>query len=233
MGNRVYLYNVSHVIPAPYLMLESRDDAPAEYQEVLAEVRFGEVGDTNNTGIPVPWMLYFGQEDFRTARVALEDEDEEPLLRAMPSTSVARAKERMLAALPVYERLAGDPVVAKQYWQEALDLLDKMPLPYLALEHLEWVECSDEMGAEIFQQAYEGGVPSDEDLMEQSCYTEGVQPYSNAEWDTEVTCFDFDNARQMNAIAMGYGHSLVESLQGQQGVGEGARGLTIDCKVLA
>lgn len=231
MGNRVYLYNVSHAVAATYLMLGSSDDAPAELREVLAQVAFAEVGDTNNTGIPIPWMLYFGNDDFQQTLIAVEGEEEEALSRAMPCTSVARAKERMLAALPIYERLAGDAVLARQYWQEALDLLDKLPLPYLALHHLEWVECSDEMGAEIFQEAYDDGVPADDDLMEHSGYTEGVLPYSNAEWDAEVTCFDYDDARQMNAIAMGYGHSQLAALHGQQGVGEAARELTIACKV--
>ena len=233
MGNRVYLFNVSHAIPAPYLLLESQDDAPAELQEALAEVTFGAAGDTNNTGVPIPWMLYFGKEDFQPTRVAPEDDDEEAAFCAMPATSVARARERIVAALPVFERLAGDPAIAKEYWQEALDLLDKLPLPYLALEHREWVECMDEMGAELFEQAYDDGVPSDEDLMEHACYTEGVQPYSHAEWEAEVTSFDDDDERQMNAIGMGYGLALIDSLSGQQGIGDDARGITIACKAPA
>jgi len=196
-------------VAATYLQRDSLDEVPEHLHDMLEDVEFNDIGETNNTGIPVPWMLYFGAEDFQMAQV-MWDEDTVYNM-AMPCTSVEKARERILAALPVFERLAGDAALGREYWQEALDVLADLPYPFLALDQAEWIGSNSEdpeVDARRYKAVYDAGVPSDANLINLCAYTENVAPYSHEEWTRLVTHFDWDNKRQMNAIVLGYGHAL-------------------------
>jgi hypothetical protein len=208
MGIRAELYNLSENLPATYLHAEDRNDIPASLRAAADRVRHEGIGETNNTGIPVPWLLYFGREDFQLADVRW---DEDTVYRMpMPCTTVAKARERIAAALAVFERIAGDAACGREYWQEALDVLAGLPHPFIALDHAEWIGSNaedPEEDAAAVARAFEAGAPADAWLIEFCGISEGVRPYTHDEWARLVTRFDPSNERQMNAIAMGYGHA--------------------------
>jgi hypothetical protein len=228
VGNRVYLYNLTGAVSAADLRLDSIDQAPESLRGTLSDIKHTEICDTNNTGIPIPWMLYFGMEDFQPAKVMWSDDTTKEL--QMPRTSVGQARQRILDARPVFERLAGDVAIAKEYWQEALDLLERLPFPFLAMDHLEWLSMtSEDVEADFmeFKRAYSRGVPVDDFLSDWSGYTFNTKPFSHAEWERLVRRFDRNNIRQMNAIAMGYGHSGYSKLHVYEGIGDQSKGPTI------
>ena len=205
MGIRAALYNLSENLPAPYLYSEIADDIPESLRASSGKVSHTEIGETNNTGIPIPWLPYFGQEDFQPANVRW---NEETLYHMpMPCTTVEKARERILAAQSTFERIAGDADLGREYWQKALDLLDGLQYPFLALDHAEWIGSNaedPEAETENVVAAFNSGAPSDEWLMEFCGYAKNVLPYSEEEWDLLVTHFDFSNQRQTNAIALGF-----------------------------
>lgn len=231
MGNRVTLYNLTQAIPSSYLYLDTLDQVPEDIRDKLQTLKFAHLCDTNDTGIPIPWMLYFGLEDYQLASVYWNEETTYQL--PMPCTSIENARKRIEAALPIFERLAGNPAIAHEYWQEAVDLLSRLPFQYLAMGHTEWVSLfgdeDTEAIFEAFKAAYLQGAPSDDFLFEYSGYTKGVQPYSHDEWDRLVTRFNIDDERQMNAIAMGYGHSGYSTLYVTEHAGDELKDYTIEC----
>lgn len=225
MGNRVVLYTLSAPIPAPYLHAETLDDVPEPLRAARATLAYAEIIDTNDTGVPVPWSLYFGAEDFMPTATRWENWEDgsiEIRMLPMPCTSVAAARERIVAARSVFDRLAGDALIGGEYWQDALDLLDRLPFPYIAMNHLEWTSCiADDIDATFaeFADAYAQGAPSDAFLMDQTIFMPGQRPYSHAEWDAYVTRYNPDDARQGNAIAMGYGLAAFDALDVYEGFG--------------
>jgi hypothetical protein len=227
MGTRVYLYNSTRQGPSHSFWADGPDAAPEPPQEGQKAT---EIADINNTGIPIPWMLYFGLEDFQTMSVQTEEGTNYKI--PMPCTTVPLALQRTLKTLPVFERLAGDAQIAKEYWQEAVDLLEKLPFPYLSMDHSEWLDAG---GEEIdvvfpaFKDAYANGIPPDAFLMEYSCFRKGERPYSHEEWDKHVTKYDWQNKRQMNAIAMGYSHSMFETLHVNERVGNDWKRYDMPC----
>jgi hypothetical protein len=228
VGNRVALYNVTAAVTTPYLHLDSKDQAPEALRSTLATLKRARIADTNNTGIPIPWMLYFSIDDFQSTKVHIDDGGSYDL--QMPCTSVGHAQQRIFEARPVFDRLAGDVTIAREYWQEAVDLLDGLPFMYIAMDHIEWLNCmSQDPEADLmeFKLAYCNGVPADDFLMQWSAYNANVKPYSHDEWDRLVKRFDMNNQRQMNAIAMGYSHSYYENLRVYEGIGQQCKGPTV------
>lgn len=230
MGNRVTLYNLSQAVPSPYLLVDTLEQVPQNLRANLATLKFAEIGGTNNTGIPIPWMLYFGLEDFQLASVQWGDDTSSVL--PMPCTSVQQARDRVLKTLPLFERLAGDAQIGKEYWQEAIDTLAKLPFPYLAMDHVDWL-CmmanDPEVEFSAFKEAYVTGAPADDFLMVFSDYTDDERPYSHDEWDRLVSEFNFNDVRLLNAIAMGYGHSMYTTLIVNEGVGSESETYEVEC----
>lgn len=228
MGNRVTLYNLTEAVPISYLRLRSLDEAPESLRNILATFEHAQITDTNNTGIPIPWMLYFGLEDFQSAKVPWSGGTSQDL--QMPCTSVRQARQRILDARPIFDRLAGDAAIGNEYWREAIELLEGLPFPYLAMDHIEWYCCVSDDPVEdcmAFKLAYSNGAPEDDFLIEWSCYTDNTKPYSHAEWTRWVKRFDRNDVRQMNAIALGYGLSQYDSLDIYEGLGPHSKGPTV------
>jgi len=204
MGIRAELYNLSENLPATYLYAD-KGDIPQDLHAAAARVLHQSIGETNNTGIPIPWLLYFGHDDFQLANVRW---DEDTVFRMpMPCTTVQKAHDRIVAARPAFERIAGNVGIGHEYWQEAVNRLAALSHPFLALDHAEWIGSNaedPEEDASRVVKVFKAGVPPDKWLIEFSGYSKGIPPYSHDEWDRLVTRFDPSNERQMNAIALGY-----------------------------
>lgn len=100
------------------------------------------------------------------------------------------------------------------------------------MNHAQWLGSmseNPEVDFEKFKKAYANGVPGDDFLTEFSSYTEDKMPYSHDEWDRLVMRFDWRNDRQMNAIAMGHGHSAYSTLRVTEGGSGQSKSYEIKC----
>jgi NAD-dependent DNA ligase len=237
MSILVSLYNLTQAVPAPYLSVDTLDIVPKRQRQSLSTIEYAKVSYTQGTGIPIPWMLYFGLKDFQITSLLWGEETDYKL--PMPCTSVDQARKRIIDSLSIFERLAEDAQIGEEYWQEGVDLLDKVPFQYLALDHSEWLGADSEdpeADFEEFRDGYANGIPADDFLIQYSGFSSYERPYSHAEWDQCVKEYDNSDVRQMNAIAMGYGqsgnygHQEIATLYVTKGIGSKSEQYTLECK---
>ena len=176
MSNRASLYNLTELNHDPQDYLQKKGKAGFDVVQV-AEASYK---------LLIPWLLCFRQDDLKPVQLRLdefddeeEDEDAEPIMLGLPCTTVGKALERLRASLPVFEQLSGDSHIARMYWQHACNVLEALPLPYLALDPLEVACMSDpEPYIESMACAMAGDASAIAHLVDLSCFVTEAKPYS-------------------------------------------------------
>lgn len=178
MGNYSYLVNAS-VLTNNISKLRSEPDVESE-----------QVGEAKYR-LPIPWMLFFRPEDLRPIRVDVvngeyteageegdEGDDDGPLLVNLPCTTVEQALARLREALPIFEEFAGDKEIARGYWQDTVDFLQGLPLPYLTLEMDDFMSMADPVEmAQSLAVAIAGGPDAHEQMAMLASFADGVMPF--------------------------------------------------------
>lgn len=198
MANRTQLYNSTLLSSDPR---ELAANVESEGGEVI------ECAEASYT-IPIPWLCCFRPEDMRKVEASFGDEedeeaeDDEVIEIEQPCTTVAQAIVNLEASLPLFVRIAGDERVGLAYWQQAIDGLKSLPLPYLSINAEEVALMGDdhEEYSESIRRALAGDVSAIADLVDLSAYDEKVAPYTLEEFDSITG--ERDETRNANAIAL-------------------------------
>lgn len=163
MANRAYLINSSSLTSDP-AELEHLREQPGHVD--------GEVAESANR-LLIPWFLCFRRADLRPVRC-----DFMPL--ELPCTSVEQAVRNLEQSLPVFEAIAGDPALARSYWELSCALLRRLPLPYLTMDPIEVLAMGSEPPLGIARQlvgALSGDLSAVPWLKALVGYEEGAAPY--------------------------------------------------------
>ncbi|MBV8633451.1 MAG: hypothetical protein JO002_03085 [Burkholderiaceae bacterium] len=199
MANRAYLLNTATKTSDPYLLANQLGVPGNDYLEVSAAAY----------RIPVPWLLCFRVEDLCAVDVKIEssDDDQEATCvtqTQLPCTTVEQALLNIEQALSLFERIAGNQMLGRGYWQLALDTLRTYPLPYLAMNPLEVMFMADLEGCQAEIKAALGG---DIDCLKSlSGYVDGVAPYP-VDVLYQVAGPNLDQSRIDCAVALDIGSS--------------------------
>ncbi|NHZ91684.1 hypothetical protein F2P45_22135 [Massilia sp. CCM 8733] len=197
MPNRSVLLNTSVLTSNPFALARDRHKPGNSYAEVAE----------SNFSIPIPWFFCFKPEDFHLVTVQYDDdeadgdyaEDEAPFVIALPCTSVAQALDNMARAFWHFEAIAGDKVIGKAYWQKAMDSLAALPLPFLAMNPLEFMWLGKPLEyAALIKEAFGGGPTAMAQIKHLSCYKDGVVPYPPE----MLTREKWGDERLANAVAL-------------------------------
>ena len=158
MANRAYLINST-----------SLTSDPAELEQLRNSHGHvdGEVAESSNR-LLIPWFLCFRESDLRPVRNRNF---------RLPCTTVAQAARNLEQSLPIFEAIAGDPTLAKQYWTLSCTLLRRLPLPYLTMDPTEVFLLGDEPSDESIAAALSGNLTAVPHLISLSGYNQEVQPY--------------------------------------------------------
>jgi hypothetical protein len=139
--------------------------------------------------------------------VTVEMEEGGPIEARLPCTGIGEAIANLEAALPLFEAIAGDATLGRQYWQAALDRLKSLPLPYLALHAIE-VMFMDEPGpyVEAMTKAMAGDASAIAHLKDLSSYQDGKPPYPRDVLYAVPEDPNGDKERTNNAVALDFGY---------------------------
>lgn len=120
MSNRGYLINSS-----------SLTSDPAELERLRSQPGHvdGEVAESANR-LLIPWFLCFRQSDLRPATCDFME-------LQLPCTTLEQAVRNLESSLPIFEAIAGDPQLARSYWELSCTLVRRLPLPYLTMNPIE------------------------------------------------------------------------------------------------
>src|SRR5262245_46153199 len=121
MSNRGYMINTSSPTSDP-AELERLRERPGHID--------GQVAESANR-LLIPWFLCFRKADLRPVAC-----DWIPKLQ-LPCTTVEQAVRNLEQSLPVFEAIAEDPMLARQYWEVSCVLVRGLPLRYLTIDPFE------------------------------------------------------------------------------------------------
>lgn len=172
MSNRTYLYNLSKAISDPDLLYKNLSERGNSFVEI------GEAAYR----LPLPWLCCFNKNDFQRVKVPLEERYENAELQpansielSLPCTSVADAIKNLSSARPLFERLADNAKIGVGFWQDALERLHSLPLPYVAMNPIEVLFMDDPVKE---SKRLEKACAGDEtELINFACFDQGVKPY--------------------------------------------------------
>ena len=173
MANRGYLLNTS-VLTSDFYELARRRNEPGVQCEEVAESAYR---------IPIPWSCCFQPEDLRMVTMEYDEDDGKPpegcpAQIALPCTTVVKAIENLKQALPVFVQLAGNERYGREYWQDALDTLEALTLPYLTMNPVEVIFTSDPMAdAKALAESLGGRPEAVPAMIQLSGYVEGEPTY--------------------------------------------------------
>ncbi len=122
MSQRHYLLNTDMLSSDQLALAEAVRNKDAKVVEV-AECVYQ---------IPLPWLACFRQFDLRPCAVPMESGENVEIM--VPCVDLPTAIRNLRDALPLFERLTGEQQYAREYWQQAIDDLEKLPLPYLTMD---------------------------------------------------------------------------------------------------
>lgn len=129
MANRSYLYNTLLLSSDVDQLFEKLEDPGNDFAQI-AEGAYR---------LPIPWLCCFRQDDIRTIAVSYVDRqgEDKTLQIAVPCTTVEQARKNLEQSLPVFEQIAGDPALGKEFLDTAIKGLQNLPLPYLTMAVIE------------------------------------------------------------------------------------------------
>lgn len=175
MSNNAYLLNTALLSSDPYLLWRKRREPGNDYAEVGEGVY----------RIPIPWLCCFRSADLRRVLLPETGDHDQASARAvrLPCTTVRQAQRNLEQALPLLARIAGDEALVRPYWQDALQRLERLPLPYLTIHSLELMSLAGvEEHAQLLVRALGGGDDAIAALKELSGYEDGSPPPSFAQF---------------------------------------------------
>jgi hypothetical protein len=191
MANRGYLLNSSAPTADPSELDRLRSE-PGHVDAVVAE---------SANRLLIPWFLCFRREDLKPAQWRGNAVQ-------MPCTTVEKAVRNLEASQPVFEAIAGQPEIGRQWCNFARTMTSYLPLPYLLLEIDEILDMGDESDAEAMVQHIAGALSGDlsavPHLKALAEYEEGERPFPidvlyNAPWGKE------DSSRGWNTTVLDCG----------------------------
>ena len=198
MANRAYLLNTSFLTSDPGLLRSKLKDPGNDFVEI-AEAAYR---------IPIPWLCCFRKVDLQ--RVTIDDlvsfdgSPTESIEVSLPSATVKQAMKNLQSALPIFEMIAGDAKIAREYWQDAMSALQEAPLPFLTIDATEVISMGDAepYGKEIIE-AVSGDASAIPSMKHLAGYEDGVVPYPLH----VVRCVQTTNnpMRLANAVALDFG----------------------------
>jgi hypothetical protein len=201
MANRTRLLNTSFLTSDPYLLESKLSEPGNDYVEVAGGAY----------KIPIPWFLCFLPEDMRKVKVqfdADEDGEDNSVEVELPCTSVAQAIQNLEQSRPVFHTIVGDAKLADMFWQNSLNYLKGLPLPYLCLDPIEVMFMGEpEPYVESMQAALKRDQASIAHLTDLSCYEEGVLPYP-LDVLYAVPSDQRDETRLQNCVALDIGYGV-------------------------
>lgn len=121
MSQRHYLLNTS-INSSDYDTLNKALADPSEKVIEVAEC---------NYSLPLPWLACFRVDDLRTCTVPMSSGRLDIMV---PCVDLQTAKANLRNALPLFEALTSEKIYAHAYWQNAIEELEKLPLPFLTMD---------------------------------------------------------------------------------------------------
>lgn len=128
---------------------------------------------------PLPWICCFRVTDL--APYTLVSERGSKFDLQIPVIPVEKAVENLKASLARYERLVGDKEFAREYWQNAIEIIKGLPYRFITLNITDFIYL-DPANAKTFVSGFSGQadpLSGSDDLFE---YYREVQPLSLAEF---------------------------------------------------
>lgn len=172
MSQRHYLLNTS-ILSSDALELR---EAVLEYGAKVVEVA------ECVYQVPLPWMACFRQSDLRPCKVLMESDEVQTI--QIPCVDLATAIQNLRAALPLFERLTGETDYAREFWEAAVEDIEKLPLPYLTMDLSEMLFMST---ADDFNRDMTAALGRTNDAVDYFkgvfvAYYDEVQPYTLSEF---------------------------------------------------
>ena len=189
MSQRYFLLNTS---------IASGDDSELRAAAKSGEATVVEVAETNSH-IPLPWIACFRPDDLRSCKLNWEPDQ---LDVVAPVIELRKAISNLQESLPLFEKITGESVYSKEYWQQAMFQITRLQLPYVVLDWSEMLMNMDvqeftDMARIVFSQSDEALSVMKKHLLE---YNADYLPYKHREFTDgkEIT----DNNRRVNTIAI-------------------------------
>jgi hypothetical protein len=130
--------------------------------------------------LPIPWLCFFRPDDMRPVIVQTENDkgNVHHFSLNLPCATVEKSIKNLEQALPLFEKIVEDKLLANLYWKNAMSYLKGLPLAYLTLDPLEIVMFTDpETELEDLIVALEGSDSAIPYLKDYAAYNDGVRPY--------------------------------------------------------
>ena len=101
----------------------------------VPDAKIIEVGECDYF-VPVTWLACFRQTDLHPCTVIMHNSAGEEILMSIlvPCTDVQTAIENVRVSLPLIEKLTGEKHYSREYWQQTIDDLANLTLPYLTMD---------------------------------------------------------------------------------------------------
>lgn len=121
MSQRHYLLNTNIDSSNGEALQEALDTERGRVIEIAECVNF----------VPLPWFACFRQINLRPCTIQMTSGNLEILVPVADlPTAIANLKE----ALPLFEELTGEKKYSREYWKNAINDLEQLPLPFLTMD---------------------------------------------------------------------------------------------------